>query len=224
MKHTHLYAFGMLLVVSIVVPAYAAPNESPWRLDAGLSLHRFEQQIKTEIGGERGERLVEEFGVGFSGIATYQVWGPLSTGLFARYDVGTRKAAQFDRIVDQRTVTVNQVGGDYSEFWLGPILRAQWRALFVEFGYGLLGIRDDDARTDLRDEDGGTDASLKTSPTVAWLLNLGGNVPITETLHLAIRMEYRVRYYDRRDTPLVDELVHGTQNFTPFIGLSWTPM
>ncbi len=197
--------------------------EETWRFDGGLSLTRFEQQIKTEIGGERGERLVEEFAVGFAGTATYRVWGPLSAGLFTRLDVGTRNAARFEQIVDERTVTVGEVGGDYNELWVGPLIRAQWKTLFAELGYGLMGIRSDDARDDLMDEDGDNESALKTSRTIAWVLNLGGGVPINKTLQLAIRLEYRVRYYDRRDTPLVDKLVHGTQNFTPFISVAWTP-
>ena len=150
------------------------------------------------------------------------MWGPFSGGLFARYDIGTRQAAKFQKVVDGRTLTIGEVGGDFSELWLGPIVRTQWRALFVEVGYGLIGIRHDDARDDLPDQDGQTDDALRTSPTVAWLLNVGGSVPITTTLHLAIRLEYRVRYYDRRGGPLAEDLVHGTQTFTPFIGVAWT--
>ena len=216
----HLIIFSVLCVWTT---AGAAPDTEPWRFDAALSLHRFEQQIKTEVGGERGERLVEESGLGFSGIVTYQIWGPFSAGLYTRYDLGVRKAARFDQIVDGRTVTVGEVGGNYSELWAGPLIRAQWKAVFAELGYGLIGLRHDEARDDLLDESGDSDAALKTSNTVSWLLNLGGAVPINDTLALAVRLEYRVRYYDRRDNPLVDKLVHGTQNFTPFVGVAWHP-
>jgi hypothetical protein len=198
-------------------------DASRWRLDGALSLSRFEQQIKTEIGGERGERLVEAVEIGFQAITTYRVWGPLSVGAFLRYDTGTRNAARFSRILDNRTVTDEGVGGAYDELWVGPLIRAQWRGLFAEFGYGAVGLRNDDARVDLPDTEGDTKAALRTSSTVAYLLNLGGVLALTETLDLALRLEYRVRYYDRRDHPLVDTLVHGTQNYTPFIGVSWAP-
>ena len=212
----------LLTCLGSVLLAEQVHGKETWRFDGALSLQRFEQQIKTEIGGERGERLVEDFALGISGIATYKLWGPLSAGLFTRFDVGTRKAARFEEIVDERTVTVGEVGGDYTELWVGPLIRAQWKMLFAELGYGLVGIRTDDARDDLMDENGDNEAALNTSRTIAWLVNLGGGVPINESLQLAIRLEYRVRYYDRRDQPFVDKLVHGTQNFTPFIGVAWT--
>jgi hypothetical protein len=213
----------LLTTLACVVLSGHAQAKETWRFDGGVSLTRFEQQIKTEIGGERGERLVEALAFGFSGTATHRVWGPLSAGMFTRFDIGRRSAARFERIVDERTVTMGEVGGDYNELWVGPLIRAQWKTLFAELGYGLVGLRNDDARDDLVDQGGDNEAALNTSRTVAWILNLGGGVPINKTLELAIRLEYRVRYYDRRDEPLVDKLVHGTQNYTPFIGVAWTP-
>ena len=102
------------------------------------------------------------------------------------------------------------------------LVRAAWRGLFFELGYGLVGWRDDDARGDLRDADGGADAALRTSPTVAWAVGLGAALPVWESLDVVLRLQYRVRYYDRRgDADLADSLVHGTQNFTPFFGAAW---
>ncbi len=213
---------AIVIVASVgCTQAVAAPN--PWRFDGALSLSRFEQQIKTEVGGERGERLVEAHEIGFQGITTYRIFSSVSVGAYVRYDMGTRNAALFDGIENQKAVTAGEVGGDYDELWLGPILRAEWGRLFVEFGYGALGVRHDDARRDLRDAEGDNRAPLRTLATVAYLLNLGGSVPLTGGLNLALRLEYRVRYYDRRDHPLADALVHGTQNYTPFIGLSYSP-
>ena len=50
---------------------------------------------------------------------------------------------------------------------------------------------------------------------------MGGQVNVWSDLDVVFRIEYRVRYYDRRDEELVDELVHGTQNVSPFIGVAW---
>ncbi len=101
------------------------------------------------------------------------------------------------------------------------MVRAQWRTLFVELAYAPLGIRSDDARTDLPSESG-TDSALRTSFAIAWYAALGGGVPVTDDLEVVLRLELRVRYYDRRgDGKLVDNLVHGTQNFTPFVGVAW---
>ena len=59
--------------------------------------------------------------------------------------------------VYSKTVTEGQVGGAFTEMWLGPYVRGQWRWLFAELGYGALGMRWDDARNDLPDEGGEVD-------------------------------------------------------------------
>lgn len=194
------------------------------RLDVGATFQRFEQQIKTEIGGARGERLVQETAAGIGVQATWTFLDHLAAGLYLRWDGGTRRAGQFAGVGDDgKTVVAGEVGGAYQELWVGPLVRGQYEWAFVELGYGALGLRWDDARDDLPTTDGRTNAPLRTSATVAWIAAVGLRAPLTETLSLGVRLEYRVRYYDRRDKPLADELVHGTQNFNPFVGLSWAP-
>jgi hypothetical protein len=214
-------------LLSAALFAFAAPAEADetWRLDAGISFSRFEQQVKSEIGGLAGERLVEETELGLAAMGTWRVWGPLALGLYLQYDVGSRSAGHLDHFDDEGKPTIqDETGGSFQEFWAGPMVRAQWRTLFVEVAYGALGVRLDEARKDLPDVAGNTDSALLTSPSIAWLLALGGGVPITDVLELVIRLEYRVRYYDRRSNgALNDEVVHGTQNFTPFVGVAWTP-
>ena len=166
MTKRHMHAILALLLIMVFPQAgYSEPAAADWRFDTGLTLNRFEQQIKTEVGGVRGERLVEAFEFGFSGIATHRIWGPLSGGLYARYDIGTRKAGRFEGVENGRTVTAGETGGAYSELWFGPLVRAKWAYIFAELGYGLLGIRSDDARDDLPDEAGDTDNPLRTSKT-----------------------------------------------------------
>ncbi|MFN3199500.1 MAG: hypothetical protein ACE366_13935 [Bradymonadia bacterium] len=220
-----LYIAPCLLILSAPTLSNAEspwPTES-WRFDVGLTLSRFEQQVKSEIGGARGERLVEESRLGAVTYATWHAWGPLSVGGFLQYDAGTRRAGRFEGLDENNmTVVEGEVGGGFSELWLGPVVRGQWKQLYLELGYGLLGRRTDDARGDLPNTAGNVDDALETSPTVAWMFGLGAHVPITETLDVALRVNYRIRYYDQRGgKPLVDELVHGTQDITPFIGLSW---
>lgn len=202
---------------------WTPPVAAQVRVDGSLTGSRFEQQVKTEIGGARGERLVEqtEFGVALFG--TYDVWGPLSVGLFAQFDAGLRNAGRFDSFdAENRPIVVGEVGGGYTEFWAGPLLRARWKQLFVELGYGLVGLRSDDARDDLTTADGDVESALRTSRTVAYLFGIGAGIPINKNLQAVLRIQYRIRYYDRRSgDPLVDETVHGTQNLTPFIGLAW---
>ncbi len=208
---------GVLMVLALL----ASPEET-WRFDLGLTFSRFEQQVKSEIGGARGERLVEESRFGVNAIATYTVWGPLSVGAFAWADVGSRTAGRFTGFdADNKALVEGEVGGAFTEFWVGPMVRARWKAVFVELGYGALGLRSDDARTDLPDTSGDTDGALRTSPTVAWRLALGGHIPLVAPVELALRLEYRVRYYVARGEKLQNEMAHGTQEYAPFIGVSW---
>jgi hypothetical protein len=215
-----------LLFLSLLL-AQPALADDRLRFDLGLTYDRFEQQIKSEIGGARGERLVEESFLGLQGIATWQLWANdafgIDVGWYGQFDSGTRNAGRFVGLDENdMTVTEGEVGGDFSEFWTGPLVRANWRTLFIELGYGAIGLRNDDARGDLVDEMGRAEDSLRTSPTVAWMVGLGGSIEVATGWSVVLRAQYRVRYYDRRgDADLTDQLVHGTQNFTPFFGVAW---
>ena len=220
--HGPRIALVIFLLGGFAAPAHAE-TEPKLRLDFGLTFSRFEQQVKREVGGARGERLVEESLYGIAGFGTYQVWGPLEAGVYAQFDTGSRSAGRFTMFDKEDKAQIeNETGGGFNEFWAGPLLRTRWKFLFVELGYGLIGLRSDKARSDLKSSTGDTEGVLTTSPTIAWLLGLGGQASITDNLDLVFRLEYRVRYYVKRDgEPLENDIVHGTQNFTPFVGLSW---
>ena len=212
----------MLACCVWAVPTFALAD-NPWRLDSALTLQRFEQQVKTEVGGVRGERLVEQTHLGLMVMGSYTVWGPLSFGAYLQYDVGFRGAARFSTFAaDGTAMVVDETGGAYQELWAGPFMRVHWQTLFAELGYGAVGIRDDEARDDLVDTEGNADDALRTLPSVAWFLGLGGGIPVSSNLEVVLRLEYRVRYYNRRGSlNLRDETVHGTQEFTPFAGVAW---
>jgi hypothetical protein len=215
-----------LVWVTAVVTLLAAPSaaEPRWQLDGALALGRFEQQAKTEVGGARGERLVQESQLSYLNLLAYRIWGPISVGGYFQIDLGSRSAARFAGFdSEDRTLTEGQVGGAYTEYWAGPLIRLSTGHLLFELGHGSLGARYDDAREDLSSEDGNTEGALGLRPSIAWMVNAGGRLPITRCLHAVLRLEYRVRYYDRRaGKPLEDRLVHGTQNLTPFFGLAWS--
>ncbi len=215
----------LVVVALTLLSSTAHAFEYDLRLDAGLVFSHFEQQVKTEIGGEKGEKLVQDTELGVQLVATWNVWSFLDIGLWGQFDTGTRTAARFDGFDDQmRTQVTDQVGGSYTEFWFGPLIRAGWKALFLEFGYGLIGSRTDDARDDLATESGDNESALQTSPTVAWVASLGGKFEVMKDVNVVLKLSYRVRYYDARGgEALADEIVHGTQNFTPFLGVAWTP-
>ena len=211
--------FCFLFVTSIAVPATAQ-----LRLTSDLAVSRFEQQVKTEIGGARGERLVEETFLGLNVQGSYLLWDYFAAGVFVRGDVGSRSAGTFEAFDENGAPTiVDETGGAFAELWLGPVVSAHYKTLFAQVGYGALGLRCDSARDDLPAEGGGTGA-FRTSPTIAWLVAIGGGIPVLETLQIHLRLEYRVRYYTRRSGDVLEnDVAHGTQNLTPFFGIVWTP-
>ena len=196
---------------------------NPIRLEGGITFSHFQQQVKEEIGGATGERLVDETSLGFLVNGSYNLLDWFAVGLFFRTDFGSRTGARFNGFDSAgRTVTTGEIGGSFSELWAGPSLRGSWKSLTAELGYGLVGIRSDDGRSDLPSSSGDTTSSFKTSPSVAWMVGLGANVPITERLNLFIKAEYRVRYYVKRGgEDILDGVEHGTQSLAPIIGVGW---
>ncbi len=212
------------LVVCLVIVLFAVPvrTQESWNIDAGFTFSHFQQQVKAEIGDVRGERLVNELQVGIMALGTYRVWEYVSAGIFLQFDRGNRHAARFSGFdpASGKTVTKDKIGGDYNELWVGPMVRIQWKELFGEFGYGLFGSRMDDARSDLKSSTGDSIGTLTLMPAIAFYASLGGAFAVWESVDLVIRMEYRLRYYDKRGgNPFQANIEHGTQNITPFIGV-----
>ena len=184
----------------------------------------FQQQVKSKVGDPRGERLVNETEVGFFAAGTYTVYEFVDAGIFLQYDRGNRHAARFAGFdpISGKTQTTGDLGGDYTEFWFGPLVRASWKGLFLEGGYGLVGVRSDDARTDIPSLTGDTTSSFSVNPSISWYGSIGGAVPITTTVHAVFRLSYRLRYYNERGgNPFPGTMEHGSQSITPFIGVRW---
>jgi hypothetical protein len=139
-------------------------------------------------------------------------------------DIGQREATRFAGFdTNGKTTITDDVGGRYLELWMGPLLRVEYRRVFLEAGYAFYGARRDDARDDLVANNGDRSGTLHTSASVAWAFALGGRIPIVRDLDLVLRMQYRIRYYDERSgVPLSGGTVHGTQNYTPVAGIAWT--
>ncbi len=207
----------VLLLGGSVFPVVAQPID----VDFSIGFERFEQQVKQEIGGAKGEILVAESRLSLGLAGTYGINEHLAFGGFVRFDVGSRSAGRFVRFDSGGAAVVGgEIGGGYSEIWVGPMVRGAWRGLHLDIGYGVVGLRSDDARSDLPSSTGDTVGSFSTSPTVAWLIGLGGAVPITDRIDLTIAAEYRVRYYtERSGNPILGGIEHGTQSLVPLIGL-----
>ncbi len=220
MTTSQVYAFVAGLCAVVAMPA-VSEAQTALGVEAAGGFRRFEQQVKSEIGGIRGERLVEETELSLNLSGAYRVWKWFSLGAFVRWDIGTRRAGQFEGVdSDGRTIVEGEVGGSFQELWIGPLARFRVDWFQASIGYGAIGARLDDARRDLPAGDDATSA-LRTSPRVAWLLALDAVIPTKTLFRPMLRLEYRVRYYDRRaDAELDDQVVHGTQNFTPLVGVA----
>jgi hypothetical protein len=221
-RHTYRLAL-VVIATSLFLAATVRAGEPRWRLDGGLNFSRFEQQVKVEVGGVAGERLVENTEFGWLQMLSYRLWGPVAIGGFMQFDAGRREAARFSGFdAEGRAVVSGVVGGGYQELWYGPMVRLAYARVFAEVGYGAFGARHDNARDDLPSESGDTGGALRTHPRIAWVIAAGGGVPIDDDVELVLRLEYRLRYYNRRGgEPLTGGIVHGTQSFTPFAGVAW---
>lgn len=217
----HAEALVLLFLPMVFVQAQ---DSLRWNIEAGITYSAFQQQVKAEVGDPRGERLVNETEFGILAIGSYRLWEVIHVGAFAQFDRGNRHAARFSGFdpATGKTVTKDKIGGNYREFWFGPMVRVQWKSLTGEAGWALTGFRDDDARRDLASANGDTTGSFDLLPSVAFFGSLGAIVSLNEELSLVVRFEYRLRYYKGRGGVLFrDQIEHGMQNITPYIGIAW---
>jgi hypothetical protein len=210
---------SLLLINNLVFPQ----SKSKYSLDGGLILSHFQQQVKQDVGDPRGERLVFEYEIGLLLTGRYELNDYFSAGIFIRTDIGKREAALFDGFdIEGKTKVKNQLGGNYTEVWFGPEVMFHWKQLFAEVGYGLVGIRSDEGRDDIPSNSGDTVGSFTTNPSISWLISIGGFVPLSDNLEILLKLEYRLRYYNKRGgEPLIDNIDLGTQSISPLIGVSW---
>ncbi len=195
------------------------------RFDGSLGFAHFQQQAKPRVGTPRGERLVEYTAFTLSLAGTYDVHRYLAVGVFAELDLGVRRAGELVGFDAEGRATIDPaIGGSYTEFWTGLGARGQWRNLFLDLGYAVFARRWDSGRDDLPASDGGTDGAFAPQLSVRWLGALGGTIDIRPSLAIVLRLEWRIRYYDERGgNPLMDGIVHGTQELRPLIGVAWRP-
>ena len=218
-KHQMLSLIILLLTPIIII----AQNSTSWRIEGGITISHFQQQVKSSIGGPKGDELINNFEFGLIATAAYEFNEYFSAGIFTRFDTGERNMASFDGFdAEGRTKVKDKIGGSYTEFWIGPMISGMWKQFSLDVGYAPIGIRSDDARTDLPSTSGNTSDSFETHPTIAWLIALGGTIPIGSTLDIFIKVEYRVRYYNKRSGEnLEGDINLGTQSIAPIIGVAW---
>ncbi|KAA3611218.1 MAG: hypothetical protein D8M58_14700 [Calditrichaeota bacterium] len=212
------YSFVVLFLLSGLA---FSQNEPEWLIDSGLTFNHYQAQIKAEVGDPRGERLANIFELGINVIGSYKWNKWFATGLFFRADRGQRDLAKFNGFDDSGKTTIkDKVGGTYSELWIGPVIHAYWKQLTLELGYAAFGIRKDNGRRDIPNSSGETKGSFTLNPKVAWMVNVGGFIPLSDNIDASLKIEYRGRYYLKRDgKKLLDNIDHGTQSIVPVIGL-----
>lgn len=210
-----------LLIVVINILTF---SQTPIKVDFLFTGSHFQQQVKQAVGEERGQRLVYEFNVGLHAAGLYKFHENISGGLYFRFDRGWRNLANFDGFdSDGKTKVKDGIGGGYTEFWFGPMLQFNYKFLFFDAGYALIGIRKDGARTDIPSVSGDVEKALNINPKIAFLFSLGAEFPINEKLNINVKIEYRARYYDKRgDEPFLNNIDHGTQGVLPMIGVSYS--
>lgn len=192
--------------------------------ELGFTFSHFEQQVKSEVGGAKGDLIVDDTNFSFGLASGYHIYRWLSLGLNIRYDAGNRVSGRFGGFDnDGATIVTNKLGGTYSEMWVAPFVKLHYKRLFLSLGYGLVGFRTDEGRADLPSTTGNISESFSLDPSVAYIFSMGGSATITDDLEAVFGIEYRARYYNQRGgNPLLNNVVLGTQNFTPLMGLRYT--
>jgi hypothetical protein len=215
----------IIAIYGIAGIAYSQASEPVIRLETGIVFSHFQQQVKQNVGDERGNRLVNEFHIGGVIAAGYRIVDALHVGLFSRLDRGERYQARFNGFDGEgRTQTTDGIGGVYTEIWIGPYAQFQWKQLLIDIGFAPFGRRYDMARGDLPNARGESDGSFSLHPAIAWMFSVGGEFEIGNRTRLLIKAEYRPRYYNERGgDALIGSVEHGTQSISPIIGLSYTP-
>lgn len=201
----------------------AQVEEPAFNAELTGSFTHFEQQIKTKIGGVKGDLLAANTEFNIQAMGTYKVWKFLSAGWYFQYDAGNRENGQLSGFDASGSAQVMNIqGGTFQEFWTGPTIRAHHKQAFLEIGYGLVGSRTDESRSDISNASGSNQGSFSIDPSVAWFIGIGAKVKLSKQFDFIVKANYRVRYYNSRDgTELLNQSVHGTQNFSPLIGLAY---
>jgi hypothetical protein len=212
-----------IIAIFLISRQVLAQNEHEWLIESGITFNHYQAQVKAEVGDPRGERLTNNFELGLNISSSYKWNKWFASGLFVRLDRGQREMAFFDGFDSEGKTSVKEkVGGTYSELWFGPVIQAFWKHFTFELGYGLVGIRKDNGRKDIPNSSGETDGAFTLNPTVAWLVNLGGFIPLNDALDVTLKIEYRGRYYNERGgKKLFNNIDHGTQSIVPVLGVRW---
>lgn len=195
-----------------------------WKIEGGVVVSHFQQQVKRAVGDPRGQRLVNDFQLGGLVSGYYRVHEYVHVGVFVRLDRGERFLANFSGFdATGKTQTKDGIGGTYNEVWIGPLIQFQWKQLTFDAGFAPYGRRSDDARGDIPNINNSIDGSFSLHPTIAWLFSLGGSFEVYDNMNMLMKIEYRPRYYSERNgAALLNDIEHGTQSIVPVLGIAYS--
>ena len=218
-----LKIFSCCFFLGMSLMSFAQDQEQPFSIELTGTMTHFEQQVKTEIGGVKGDLLAADTELGLQLLGTYKFWEYLHAGWYIQYNIGNREDGRFNGFdANGSPLIVSVQGGSFSEFWIGPIIRGQYKKAFLELGYGFVGSREDEARDDISNGTLSNQGNFSTDPSVAWIIGIGTQVDLSNNFSLLIKAQYRARYYNSRNgIALNNQTVLGTQDFSPLIGVSY---
>jgi hypothetical protein len=126
------------------IPADDAPKR--WQTSATLTFAINKDGIH-DRNGQPAEKVFQHRYLGVLANATYGVRDWLGVGAFAMLERGSRTWSDFGGLDASGTPVLSSVrGGPYTMLWLGPMIQPRWKSFFLEIGYVLFGIRDDQYR------------------------------------------------------------------------------
>jgi hypothetical protein len=189
-------------------------------LEAALAPYLNQQQIE---GPSRDDLLVND--VGFTSLIdfTYAPIPWLEPGILLQFDAGGTRHAQFTRPDAAGETTESQlVEGSFFELWVTLLLRGRFGPMFAELGWAPLILRNDTTRTDLPNVAGETDGVFVGSRAVAWMLAVGGAIPVRRDLDVTLRLQFRIRYLvSRGGEDLAGDEELGNMFVSPSIGVGY---
>lgn len=214
----HLVFFFVVFFYS----THGMQSDSLWSVDASVAFGILQEQAKN-ASNESGGRLFQSVTAALLVSGTHHIAAWADLGVFGMVEVGERSAADFGGVNSAGVPTpISHDGGRYSMFWIGPMVRLNWRSAFLDIGYVAFGVRDDTAYPTLTSPSGSSDEPFRTDPLRSWMFTAGMRTPMWDNVDLTLKIEYRYLYYDRRGDRLENDLVYGTQAIRPHIGLSFS--
>jgi hypothetical protein len=214
---------SIALLASLGPRSGQAATTTPWNVGGSVAFALMQEGLSGP-GGRSSSRLFKDSYLALHATGTYSALPWLDAGAFALVERGWRTAADYAGVdASQVPLTKNALGGAYTLFWTGPLVRARWSLLFFEAGYVLFGVKSDPWRSNLPSKGGDSSSVFRTGTPNRFLLGLGARIPLSSAIELLLRIEYRYHYYaSRGGDALENDVELGSQALRPHLGASYS--